>query len=80
MAFTINVEDSVKTVDDKYLTRKYTVYYFNAENGSLKDVESYTDDYTRVGEVDLPEVRRIINSAEGQISVNSMPLSNHTLN
>jgi hypothetical protein len=80
MAFTINVEDSVKNVDDKYLTRKYTVYYFNPENGSLKDVESYTDDYTRVGEVDLPQVRRIINSEEGQISVNSMTLSNHKLN
>jgi hypothetical protein len=77
MAFTINVEESVKNVDDKYLTRKYTVYYFNAENGSLKDVESYTDDYTRVGDVDLPQVRRIINSEEGQIAVNSMTLSNH---
>jgi hypothetical protein len=80
MSFTINVEESVKNVDDKYLTRKYTVYYFNPENSSIKDVESYTDEYTRVGDVDLPQVRRIINSDEGQIMVNSMTLSNHKLN
>ncbi len=79
MAFTINVEESVKNADDKYLTRRYTVYYFNPENGSIKDVESYTDEYTRVGAVDLPQVRRIINSEEGQIAVNSMALSNHKL-
>lgn len=77
MAFTINIEESVKNPDDKYLTHKYTVYYFNPENGSIKDVESYTDDYTRVGDVDLPRYRRIINSEDGEIQVNSMTLSNH---
>ena len=76
MAFTINIEESVKNQDDKYLTHKYTVYYFNPENG-IKDVESYTDDYVRVGDADLPQYRRIINSEGGQIHVNSMALSNH---
>jgi hypothetical protein len=76
MAFTINIEESVKNQDDKYLTHKYTVYYFNTENG-IKDVESYTDDYVRVGAADLPEYRRIINSEGGKIHVNSMRLSNH---
>jgi hypothetical protein len=45
----------------------------------LKDVESYTDEYMRVGEADLPEVRRIINCEEGAISVSTMTLSNHKL-
>ena len=76
MAFTINIEESVKNPDNKYLTHKYTVYYFNTENG-IKDVESYTDDYVRVGDADLPEFRRIINSEKGAIQVNSMTLSNH---
>jgi len=76
MAFTINIEESVKNPDGKYLTHKYTVYYFNQENG-IKDVESYTDDYVRVGDADLPQYRRIINCEDGQIQVNSMTLSNH---
>jgi len=77
MSFTINVEESVKTVDDKYLTHKYTVYYFDPKSGGLKDVESYSDDYTRVGEADLPLYRRIIGAETGKIAVNSMTLANH---
>lgn len=76
MAFTINIEESVKNPDGKYLTHKYTVYYFNQDN-SIKDVESYSDDYVRVGDADLPQYRRIINCEDGQIQVNSMTLSNH---
>ena len=79
MAFTINVEESVKNAEGKFLTRKYTVYYFNPENGALKDVESYTDEYTRVDQADLPKIRRIINSENGTVQVNSMTLSNHKM-
>ena len=78
MAFTINIEESVKNPDGKYLTHKYTVYYFNQEKG-IKDVESYTDNYVRVGDADLPQYRRIINSESGTIEVNSMTLSNHKI-
>ena len=55
------------------------MFYFNPETKGLKDVESYTDEYTRVGEADLPEQRRIINCEEGAISVSTMTLSNHKL-
>ena len=78
-SFSINIEESKKTQDDKFLTRKYSVFYFNPETKGLKDVESYTDEYTRVGEADLPEARRIINCEEGAISVSTMKLSNHKL-
>jgi hypothetical protein len=77
-SFSINVEESVKNADNKFLTRKYTVYYFNADN-SLKNVESYTDHYVRVGAVDLPESRRIIDSKDGQVVVTIMDLSGHKL-
>jgi len=77
ISFTINIEDSVKNPDGKYLTSRYTVYYFNPENGALKDVESYSDAYTRVGDADLPEVRRIINSENNGVCVSTMTLSNH---
>ena len=78
-SFSINIEESKKNQDGKFLTRKYSVFYFNPETKGLKDVESYTDEYTRVGEADLPESRRIINCEEGAISVSTMTLSNHKL-
>jgi hypothetical protein len=78
-SFSINIEESKKNQDGKFLTRKYSVFYFNPETKDLKDVESYTDEYTRVGEADLPEMRRIINCEEGSISVSTMTLSNHKL-
>jgi hypothetical protein len=78
-SFSINIEESKKNQDGKFLTRKYSVFYFNPETKGLKDVESYTDEYTRVGEADLPEMRRIINCEEGAISVSTMRLSNHKL-
>ena len=77
MSFTINVEESVKNAEGKFLTHKYTVYYFNPENGSLKDVESYTDNYARVGSFDLPEYRRIIHAESGNVEAGFMKLSNH---
>jgi hypothetical protein len=78
-SFSINIEESVKNEEGKFLTRKYTVYYFNAENGALKDVESYSDLYTRVGKTDLPHSRRIINCVGGEVIVSSMALSNHKM-
>ena len=78
-SFSINIEESQKNQDGKFLTRKYSVFYFNPETKGLKDVESYTDEYTRVGEADLPKMRRIINCEEGSISVSTMTLSNPEL-
>jgi hypothetical protein len=79
MSFSINIEESRKNQDGKFLTHKYSVFYFNAENKGLKDVESYTDDYTRVGTADLPQLRRIINCEDGAVCVSTMTLSNHKL-
>ncbi|QPJ66515.1 MAG: DUF3386 family protein [Candidatus Nitrohelix vancouverensis] len=76
-SFSINVEESVKNEEGKFLTRRYTVYYFKPEGDGLKDVESYTDEYTRVGAYDLPKYRRVINNEDGSICVNAMTLSSH---
>ena len=78
-SFSINIEESVKNAEDKYLTRKYSVFYFNPESNTLKNVESYTDQYTRVDTYDLPEQRRIIDCQEGNVVVSSMTLSNHKM-
>jgi hypothetical protein len=78
-AFTINVEDSAVTQDKKYLTTKYTVYYFSPENGTLKNVESFTDTHARVGAADLPATRRIIAFENGGVVVKSLLLTGHQL-
>jgi len=79
MSFSINIEESVKNQEGKFLTRKYSVFYFNPTDNSLKNVESYTDLYTRVGNFDLPEQRRIIDTQNSEIVVSNMTLSNHKL-
>jgi hypothetical protein len=78
-AFTINVEDSAVTQDKKYLTTKYTVYYFSPEDGKLKNVESFTDTHVRVGAADLPATRRIIAFENGGVIVKSLTMTGHRL-
>lgn len=43
MKFTINVEESLTTVDGKTLTTRYTVFYFSPKDGKLVKAESYVD-------------------------------------
>jgi hypothetical protein len=78
-AFTINVEESAVTQDQKNLTTKYTVYYYSPTDGKLTNVESFTDTHVRVGSSDLPAARRIITYENGQVIVKSLTFKNHTL-
>ncbi len=78
-AFTINVEESAITQDQKNLTTKYTVYYYSPTDGKLTNVESFTDAHLRVGSSDLPATRRIITYEEGQVIVKSLTFTNHKL-
>ncbi len=77
VAFTINVEDSALTQDDKYLTTRYTVYYFSPKDGSLANVESFSDTHVRVGAADLPATRRIISYEKGEMVARTMTFENH---
>jgi hypothetical protein len=78
-AFTINVEESAVTQDQKNLTTKYTVYYYSPADGKLNNVESFTDTHVRVGASDLPATRRIISFENGQVVVKSLTFTNHRL-
>lgn len=78
-AFTINVEESAITQDQKNLTTKYTVYYYSPTDGRLTNVESFTDTHVRVGPADLPATRRIITYEEGQVVVKNLTFTNHQL-
>ena len=78
-AFTINVEESAITQDQKNLTTRYTVYYYSPTDGKLTNVESFTDTHVRVGSSDLPATRRIISFENGQVVVKNMTFKNHKL-
>ena len=77
VAFTINVEDSALTQDNKYLTTRYTVYYFSPKDGSLTNVESFSDTHARVGNADLPGTRRIISYEKGAMLTRTITFENH---
>ena len=79
VAFTINVEESSTTLERTHLTTKYTVYYFAPQDGSLRNVESFTDTHVRVGSSDLPATRRIISYENGEVVVRTMTFRNHKL-
>jgi hypothetical protein len=78
-AFTINVEDSALTQDQKNLTTRYTVYYYSPTDGKLNNVESFTDSHVRIGASDLPASRRIISYENGEVMVKSLTFKNHRL-
>ena len=78
-AFTINVEDSALTQDGKNLTTRYTVYYYSPTDGTLTNVESFTDSHVRIGSSDLPATRRIISYENGEVIVKSLTFTNHKL-
>jgi len=78
-AFTINVEESAITQDQRNLTTKYTVYYYSPTDGKLTNVESFTDTHVRVGSSDLPATRRIITYEDGQVVVKNLTFTNHKL-
>ena len=79
VAFTINVEESSTTQDHKHLTTKYTMYYMGPQDGTLRNVESFTDTHVRVGDSDLPATRRIISYENGEVLVRTMTFQNHKL-
>jgi Protein of unknown function (DUF3386) len=78
-AFTINVEESAVTQDQKNLTTKYTVYYYSPTDGTLTNVESFTDIHVRVGACDLPATRRIITYEGNQVVVKHLTFTNHAV-
>jgi hypothetical protein len=79
MAFTINVEESALTQDNTYLTTRYTVYYFSPKDGTLQNVDSFTDTHTRISSSDLPATRRIISYEKGAVVARTLVFENHKM-
>ncbi|WP_447980356.1 DUF3386 family protein [Candidatus Nitrospira bockiana] len=78
-AFTINVEESAVTQDGKFLTSRYTVYYYTPQDRRLTNVESFTDSHVRIDASDLPATRRIISFENGEVVVRSLTFANHQM-
>ncbi len=79
VAFTINVEESAVTQDQKNLTTRYTVYYFSPKDGSLTNVESFSDTHIRITASDLPATRRIIGYENNAIVTKTLTFENHKM-
>ena len=79
VAFTINIEESAKTQDEKFITTRYTVYYYSPQDSKLTNVDSFTDTHTRVANSDLPATRRIISYENGGVVVKSLTFTNHSM-
>jgi hypothetical protein len=77
--FTINIEDTMTTRDDKVLTTRFTVYYFAPSTGQLTQVESFADDYCEVGGIVLPKARRVTFADNGEARVREVILSEHVV-
>jgi hypothetical protein len=77
--FTINIEDTTTTHDDKVLTTRFSVYYFSPSTGQLTQVESFMDDYVEVQGVVLPRARRVTFAEQGVARVRELRLSDHGL-
>ena len=79
IGFTINVEESAVTQDNKYLTTRYTVYYFSPKDGTLQNVESFSDTHTRISSSDLPATRRINSYENGEVVTRTLVFENHKM-
>jgi Protein of unknown function (DUF3386) len=77
--FTINIEETMTTREDKVLTTRFTVYYFAPSSGQLTQVESFADDYCEVGGIVLPKARRVTFADNGEARVRELTLSEHVV-
>jgi len=77
--FTINVEDSLTTADGKALTTRYAVFYFSPADGTLRQVETYSDSHAVVNGIYLPGVRRVSFNENGAVTTRLLRFEHHRL-
>lgn len=78
MRFTINIEEVMTTEDNKSLTTQYVVFYFSGD-GTLKDVDSFTEKPCQFEGSYLPGTRRVISTENGASVVRILEFKNHQL-
>lgn len=77
--FTINVDDTLTTADRRALTIRHTVFYFSPGDGSLRQVETFSDAHAVVNGIYLPGIRRVNFNDGGQVLTRRLEFDRHKL-
>jgi len=78
--FIISVVDVARTKEGKHLPRNFTVTTWDAANGAIVSTRQVYNEWTRVGDIDLPTRLLAINSkSDGTRTVEDLVLTNHKL-
>jgi Protein of unknown function (DUF3386) len=78
-AFTIDILQNTLVDGGRYLPHAYTVSYRDEKTGALQRVQSFEEEYTRIGAFWLPSVRRVVTAADGDTTTSVLQLSDHQL-
>jgi hypothetical protein len=76
MRFTITVMDNQIVEDGKYLPNQFVVTYFDASSGAIKQMDAYTDGFTKIEGAWVPTTRRIVSAENGAFTTRTYALSN----
>ncbi len=73
---TITVSENEKNPEGKFLSRDYTVQYWDAKTGKLDRTETIRNRWKRVGKIDLPVEITVSTASSSGLTVRSVTLSN----
>lgn len=78
--FTIDILETTRTEEGKFLSRVYTVSFFDAASGQLLRADTFWDGYRKVGPYHLPEFRRQVTAGDGRTAWKMLRLDDIQLN
>lgn len=73
---TITVLENEKNPEGKFLSRDYTVQYWDAKTGKLDRTETVRNRWKRIGRIDLPVEITVSTASSSGLSVRNIRLSN----
>jgi Protein of unknown function (DUF3386) len=74
MRFTITVLSDRNLPGGKYLPTQFTVTYFDAKTGGIKQVDFFSDKFSKVGDSWVPSARRLVTAENGGFVTRSFTL------
>ena len=77
--FVIVVSERLRTADGRHLPTHFTVFHWDTGTGQLNRADHFTDSYTVVGGVYLPEQRRVVSASDEGLVTRVLELADHTV-
>jgi hypothetical protein len=77
--FVIAVSERLRTADGRQLPTHFTVFYWDTGAGRLTRADHFTDTYTVVRDVYLPQQRRVVSATDGGIVTRVLELADHAV-